>query len=93
MMYTMKCMTKNMFLIGLGVGATIAYQKYSKPLSREIEKLIESQEQTEKSDKQVEDMDKGTKWLCPLCGHIHYGEEAPEKCPLCGVPGNTFVKK
>ena len=40
-MNAIKCMAKSMFLIGLGVGATIAYQKYSKPLSREIEKLID----------------------------------------------------
>ena len=40
-MYTMKCMAKSMFLIGLGIGATLAYQKYSKPAMREIEKLID----------------------------------------------------
>lgn len=22
-------------------------------------------------------------WLCTNCGHIHYGEEAPEACPVC----------
>lgn len=40
-MNVVKCMAKSMFLIGLGVGATIAYQKYSKPAMREIEKLID----------------------------------------------------
>lgn len=52
-MYTMKCMAKSMFLIGLGVGATIAYQKYSKPLSREIEKLIDK---TVKNVDELEEM-------------------------------------
>ena len=23
------------------------------------------------------------KFICTVCGYIHEGEEAPEKCPLC----------
>ncbi len=34
-----------------------------------------------------------TKWVCPMCGYVHYGEEPPEKCPLCGVPGSEFTKE
>ena len=30
------------------------------------------------------------KWVCPACGYVHNGEEAPEKCPLCGVSGTKF---
>ncbi|MBE6036977.1 MAG: hypothetical protein E7223_05050 [Clostridiales bacterium] len=33
-----------------------------------------------------------TKWTCPLCGYVHYGDAPPEKCPLCGLPGAQFVK-
>ncbi len=25
-----------------------------------------------------------------MCGYVHEGEEAPEKCPLCKVPANKF---
>lgn len=32
---------KSMMLIGLGVGGTIAYQKYSKTAMKEIEKVID----------------------------------------------------
>jgi len=32
------------------------------------------------------------KYRCPICGYIHQGNDAPEKCPQCGAPGNTFVK-
>ena len=35
----------------------------------------------------------GTKWVCPVCGYIHYGEEPPATCPLCGVPGSMFKKE
>ncbi len=31
------------------------------------------------------------KWVCPVCGYVHEGEEAPEKCPLCKVPGSKFT--
>lgn len=31
-------------------------------------------------------------WRCPLCGYIHYGDEAPEECPYCFVGGKGFKK-
>ena len=30
------------------------------------------------------------KYVCPICGYVHEGESAPEKCPLCKVPGEKF---
>ncbi len=30
------------------------------------------------------------KYVCPVCGYVHEGPEAPEKCPQCGVPGAKF---
>lgn len=30
------------------------------------------------------------KWVCPVCGYVHEGEEPPEKCPVCKVPGERF---
>ncbi len=30
-------------------------------------------------------------WVCPDCGHIHEGEEAPEDdCPICGCPAADY---
>ena len=29
------------------------------------------------------------KFVCPVCGYVHEGEEAPERCPQCGVPGSN----
>ena len=29
-------------------------------------------------------------WMCRNCGHIHDGEEAPEKCPVCDHPKAYF---
>ncbi|MCQ2505596.1 MAG: NADH peroxidase [Lachnospiraceae bacterium] len=31
------------------------------------------------------------KYVCPVCGYVHEGDEAPEKCPQCGVPGKKFL--
>ena len=33
------------------------------------------------------------KFVCPVCGYVYEGDEAPEKCPQCGVPGSKFIKK
>ena len=30
------------------------------------------------------------KYVCPVCGYVHEGNEPPEKCPQCGVPGSKF---
>ena len=34
----------------------------------------------------------GNVWVCPVCGYTHVGLEAPEKCPICGVSREKFVK-
>jgi rubrerythrin len=33
------------------------------------------------------------KWICPVCGYVFEGENPPEKCPTCGVPGSKFVEQ
>ncbi|MDE6074042.1 MAG: NADH peroxidase [Muribaculaceae bacterium] len=30
------------------------------------------------------------KFICTVCGYIHEGDEAPEKCPLCKAPRDKF---
>lgn len=30
------------------------------------------------------------KWICTVCGYVHEGDTAPEKCPVCGVPASKF---
>ncbi len=30
------------------------------------------------------------KYVCTVCGYIHEGDSAPEKCPQCGVPASKF---
>ena len=32
-------------------------------------------------------------WICRNCGHIHYGEKAPEICPVCNHPQSYFEEK
>ncbi len=29
-------------------------------------------------------------WICRNCGHVHYGENAPEVCPVCAHPKAYF---
>ena len=30
------------------------------------------------------------KFVCPVCGYVHEGNEPPEFCPQCKVPGSRF---
>lgn len=32
------------------------------------------------------------KFRCPVCGYIHEGDSAPERCPQCKVPGSKFIE-
>ena len=31
------------------------------------------------------------KFKCKVCGYIHEGDKAPEKCPVCGVDASTLI--
>ncbi|MDF7799952.1 FAD-dependent oxidoreductase [Pontiellaceae bacterium B1224] len=31
-----------------------------------------------------------TTWRCSICGFLHYGNEAPEICPICDAPAADF---
>ena len=33
------------------------------------------------------------RYVCPVCGYVHMGDSAPEKCPQCGVPGSKFKEE
>lgn len=37
------------------------------------------------------DLDSVEVYLCPLCGHLELGK-APEKCPVCNLPGAKYTK-
>ena len=34
-----------------------------------------------------------TMWICRKCGHIHFGDSAPEVCPVCSHLQSYFERK
>ncbi|MBR0222841.1 MAG: rubrerythrin family protein, partial [Bacteroidales bacterium] len=32
------------------------------------------------------------KFVCTVCGYVHEGESAPEKCPKCKAPKSKFIE-
>ncbi len=36
---------------------------------------------------------KMSKFVCSVCGYVHEGESAPERCPQCKVPQEKFTKQ
>ena len=32
-------------------------------------------------------------YVCKICGYVHFGDEAPEKCPQCGASKDKFELK
>ena len=33
------------------------------------------------------------KYVCNVCGYVHEGDAAPEKCPVCKAPAEKFTKQ
>lgn len=33
------------------------------------------------------------KFVCTICGYVHEGDSAPDKCPQCGAPKEKFEEK
>lgn len=33
------------------------------------------------------------KFVCSVCGYIHEGDAAPEKCPVCKAPASKFIEQ
>lgn len=31
------------------------------------------------------------KFVCQVCGYVHEGDAAPEKCPVCNAPAEKFT--
>lgn len=29
-------------------------------------------------------------WRCTVCGYVHFGDEPPDVCPVCGAPSEKF---
>ena len=33
------------------------------------------------------------KFVCQICGYVHEGDSAPEKCPVCGAAAEKFTEQ
>ncbi len=33
------------------------------------------------------------KYVCQVCGYVHEGDSAPEKCPVCNAPASKFTQQ
>ena len=33
------------------------------------------------------------KFVCTICGYVHEGDSAPEKCPICKAPAAKFMEQ
>lgn len=43
-------------------------------------------------DKNLFVSDVETGWICLKCGYIHWGKEAPKKCPVCSHDQGYFIR-
>ncbi|WP_457742524.1 rubrerythrin family protein [Thermococcus sp.] len=57
----------------------------------EAEKIhAELYENAKKKTEEGEDVEIKKVYICPVCGYTAV-DEAPERCPVCGLPGEKFV--
>lgn len=38
----------------------------------------------------IEEFEKETVFVCPICGYVMAGDEIPNRCPVCGAPKRQF---
>ena len=67
--------------------------KKAEEVASEIERLIDTEEFKTMNEVKMKEEKNETKWVCSVCGYTHYGDNPPEKCPLCGVPKELFNKQ
>ncbi|MHC1738952.1 MAG: rubrerythrin family protein [Ignavibacteriaceae bacterium] len=46
----------------------------------------------QKAVAEKKDIPKQYVYVCPVCGHTHIGPEAPDKCPICFVSKDKYIK-
>ena len=62
----------------------------------DFEKVVSEKTQALKenslSNKNTNTMEdnKMKKWVCPVCGYIHTGDQPPAECPVCHAKGDKF---
>lgn len=76
----------------------VYHKFYGKPLSELSEKMLHTKYEDKSEILNRKNLEKKgekkmKKFVCPVCGYIHEGESAPEKCPLCGVAGSRFIEQ
>ena len=68
-------------------------------LFEEVAKIEESHENRYRAllenvkEERVFNKDGEQMWICRNCGHVHFGSEAPEVCPVCAHPKAYFELK
>lgn len=58
--------------------------------AEKIHELMYNDAQTSVAEKK--DIPSGNVYVCPVCGHTHIGPEAPDKCPVCLVGKDKYIK-
>lgn len=55
--------------------------------ANEVEKVHEDlYKKALEAVKGKKDLPKKKLWICPICGHVHEDDEAPDHCPVCNCP-------
>ena len=66
----------------------------AKYVANNIKDLLNGEEvNKEVTERKKESNENKTKWVCSLCGYVHYGDNPPEKCPMCGASKDMFIKE
>ena len=62
-------------------------------VAQEIQSLINSDEFKTVVNLENDQNEENAKWVCSACGYTHEGPNPPDKCPVCGLPKEIFIKQ
>ncbi len=82
--------------------ADVAEKEGYKEIAKRLRSIAVAEKHHEERYKQLlKEVEAGTvfkkskkvSWVCRECGYVHYGEEAPKKCPSCDHPQSYYQLK
>lgn len=62
-----------------------------RPNSFLVKKILEKTQQ--KTQEKNPSRKNSNYWVCKECNYVHEGDQPPEKCPVCGVDAEEFIKR
>lgn len=70
----------------------VSQGKIDAGITNDIDQIFRSEQKKESINEQKDSSQSAStkRWKCPICGYVYEGENPPERCPVCDMPGTGY---